>query len=163
TNKVYGAAVPGLRATYSGFVNGDTTNNLTAQAVLATTATASSPVGSYPITASGASGSNYTIAYVSGTLTVTAAPLTITANNTNKVYGAAGPTLTANYSGFVNGDTTVSLTTPASLSTTATAASPVGSYPITASGASGSNYTIAYVSGTLTIMAAPLTITANNT
>ena len=40
------------------------------------------------------------------------APLTITANNTNKVYGAAVPAFTASYSGFVNGDTASSLTTP---------------------------------------------------
>ena len=59
--------------------------------------------------------------------------------------------LTASYSGFVNGDTAANLATPVSLTTTATTASPVGGYPITASGASGSNYTIAYVSGTLTI------------
>ena len=41
---------------------------------------------------------------------MTAAPLTITANNQSKVYGAALPTLTASYSGFVNGDTSASLT-----------------------------------------------------
>ena len=40
-----------------------------------------------------------------GTLTVTTAALTITANNQTKVYGGALPTLTASYSGFVNGDT----------------------------------------------------------
>ena len=40
-------------------------------------------------------------------------PLTITADNQTKVYGAALPTLTASYSGFVNGDTAASLTTPA--------------------------------------------------
>ena len=48
---------------------------------------------------------DYTISYVAGTLTVTPAALTITANNQTKVYGAALPTLTASYSGFVNGDT----------------------------------------------------------
>ena len=77
--------------------------------------------------------------------------LTITAANTNKLYGAAVPALTASYSGFVNGDTASSLTTPPALTTTATAASPVGSYPITASGAASPNYTISYASGTLTV------------
>src|SRR5207237_1275264 len=131
TNKVYGTALPGFRADYTGFVNGDTTSKLTTQATLSTTATAASAVGNYAITGSGASASNDTIAFVNGTLTVTVAPLTITANNTNKIYGAAVPVLTAGYSGFVNGDTIASLTTPAILTTTATAASPVGSYPIT--------------------------------
>ena len=45
-----------------------------------------------------------------GTLTVTPAGLTITADDQTKVYGAALPTLTASYSGFVNGDTAASLT-----------------------------------------------------
>jgi len=40
---------------------------------LSTTATASSPVGTYAITASGASDANYTISFVNGTLTVTKA------------------------------------------------------------------------------------------
>jgi hypothetical protein len=151
TNKVYGAAVPALGASYSGFVNGDTTNSLTTRASLSTTATSASPAGSYPIAASGAAGTNYSIGYVAGTLTVTPAALTIAANNTNKVYGAAVPALGASYSGFVNGDTTNSLTTQASLSTTATATSTVGAYPIAASGAAGSNYTIGYVAGTLLI------------
>ena len=163
TNKVYGASVPVLSASYSGFVNGDTTNALSSQAALSTTATAASPAGSYSITASGASSTNYTIAYVAGTLTVTPAALTITALNTNKVYGAPVPVLSASYSGFVNGDTTNSLSAQAALSTTATAASPAGSYGITASGASSTNYTIAYVGGTLTVTPAALTITALNT
>ena len=163
TNKLYGAAVPALAATYGGFVNGDSAASLTTAPTLATTATASSPVGSYPITASGAAGSNYTIAYVGGTLSVNAAALTITAANTNKLYGAAVPALAATYGGFVNGDTAASLTTAPTLATTATASSPVGSYPITASGAAGSNYTIAYVSGALSVNAAALTITAANT
>ena len=110
------------------------------------------------------SDSNYTINYVSGTLTVTAAALTITANNQTKVYGAALPTLTASYSGFVNGDTASSLTTPPALSSTATAGSHVSGspYSITASGAVDSDYSISYVAGTLTVTTAPLTITANN-
>ena len=91
----------------------------------------------YTITASGAVDSDYSISYVGGTLTVTAAGLTITANNQTKVYGAALPTLTASYSGFVNGDTSANLTTQPTLTTTATAGSHVSGspYTITASGA----------------------------
>ena len=55
------------------------------------------------------------------------------------------------YSGFVNGDTAASLTAPATVSTSATAASAVGTYPITASGAVSASYTITYVTGTLTV------------
>jgi hypothetical protein len=161
-SKLYGAALPALTASYSGFVNGDTASGLTSPLALtttppalATTATTASPVGSYPITASGAASPNYTINYASGTLTVSPAALTITAANASKLYGATLPALTASYSGFVNGDTASSLTAPPALSTTATAASPAGSYPITASGAASPNYTMNFVGGTLTILPAP--------
>ncbi len=163
TNKVYGAALPVFTASYSGFVNGDTASSLTTPVTLGTSATASSPIGTYTITASGAAYTNYNISYFSGTLTVNPAALTITANDTNKVYGAALPTFTASYSGFVNGDTASSLTTPVSLGTSATASSPIGTYTITASGAAYTNYNISYVSGTLTVNPAALTITANDT
>jgi hypothetical protein len=161
-SKLYGAAVPVLTAIYSGFVNGDTASSLTAPPVLTTAATAASPVGTYPITASGAAGANYSITYASGTLTVSQAALTIAAANASKLYGAALPALTASYSGFVNGDTASSLATPPVLTTAATAASPVGIYPITINGAASPNYTMSYVSGTLTVSPAALTITAAN-
>ncbi len=161
TTKAYGAPLPAFMVTYAGFVNGDTNTSLTTQPTLSTTATAASNVGTYPITVNGATDANYTISFVSGTLTVTAAPLTITANPATKAYGAVLPTFTANYSGFVNGDTNISLTTQPAINTTATAASHVGTYPITVSGAADANYTISYVSGTLTVTAVPLTITPN--
>jgi len=162
TNKVYGAALPIFTASYSGFVNGDTASSLTTPVTLGSSATASSPIGTYTITASGAVETNYAIGYASGTLTVTTAALTITANSTNKVYAAALPAFTASYSGFVNGDSASSLTTPVTLGTSATASSPAGTYAITASGAVETNYAINYASGTLTIGAATLIVTAND-
>jgi hypothetical protein len=159
---VYGGTFPTLTASYSGFVNGDTPASLTTQPPLGTTATPSSHVGVYPITASGAVDANYIISYVGGTLTVTQAALTITADSQSMVYGGTFPTLTASYSGLVNGDTSASLSTQPTLSTTATPSSPVGNYPITASGAVDPDYSINYVSGTLTVTPAPLTITADS-
>ncbi len=162
--KLYGADVPALTVSYAGFVNGDTSANLTTQPTLATTATASSHVSGnpYTITASSAVDPDYSITYVGGSLTVTSVPLLITADNQTKVYGATLPVLTASYSGFVNGDTSVSLTTQPTLSTTALATSDAGAYPITASGAADSDYTISYAAGTLTVTQAPLLITADN-
>src|SRR5262249_48245357 len=58
---------------------------------------------------------------------------------------------TASYSGFVNGDTPASLTTPVALATDARASSPPGFYDIAASGATSSDYTITLNDGTLTI------------
>ncbi len=83
-SKLYGAAMPALTATYSGFVNGDTAGSLATPPALTTTATAASPVGSYPITAGGAASPNYAINLVGGTLTIspaaTAVLLTSSAN-----------------------------------------------------------------------------------
>jgi len=68
--KTYGTANPILTATYIGFVNFDTSTNLTTQPVLSTTAATNSPIGPYPISVSGAASPNYTINYIPGTLTV---------------------------------------------------------------------------------------------
>ncbi len=160
--KLYGAALPALSASYNGFVNGDTAGSLSTPPSLTTTATAASPVATYSITATGAAAANYAISYVPGTLSVTPAALTITADNKTKLYGAALPVLSASYSGFVNGDTAGSLTTPPSLTTTATAASPVATYSITATGAAAANYAISFVPGTLSVTPAALTIAADN-
>ena len=79
-------------------------------------------------------------------------------------YGGPMPPLTFEYSGLVNGDTPASLTTPPTLTTTATDASHVAGspYPITAGGAVDSDYAISYVSGSLTVTPAPLTIAADD-
>jgi gliding motility-associated-like protein len=88
---------------------------------------------------------------VSQTLTVTAAPLTITADDKTKIAGSANPPLTASFTGLVYGETSSVLTTQPTIATTATNASPAGTYPITASGAAAANYAISYVAGTLTV------------
>ena len=77
-------------------------------------------------------GVDYSTATATVNLTVNKAILTVTANNASNVYGTANPAFTPTYSGFVNGDTSAVLTGSPSLTTTATAASPVGSYTITA-------------------------------
>ena len=154
---VYGTAIPALTVSYTGFVNGDSQSNLTTQPVVTTTATAASGVGSYTITPDGAAAKNYTITYVNGTLTITPATLTITADDQTKIAGSENPTLTVTYSGFVNEDSQNNLTTLPTVITTATTTSPVGTYPITASGAVDVNYNITYVAGTLTV-GAPLSI-----
>src|SRR4051812_41254716 len=69
------------------------------------TATLASHVGTYAVTASGAASGNYAITYVAGTLTVTAASLTVTVNDSTKTYGQVNPSFSVSYGGFVNGDT----------------------------------------------------------
>ncbi|MFI5457897.1 MAG: MBG domain-containing protein [Isosphaerales bacterium] len=120
--------------------------------------TSTLPAGHHTISAVYSGDLTYTITYVNGQLTVKKAPLTITAASQTMVAGQAVPSLTASFSGFVNGDTAASLTTPPTISTPATSASPAGSYPIVASGAGSPNYTIRFVNGTLTVLPALATV-----
>jgi len=159
-NMPYGGPVPALTASYSGFVNGDNASRLTTPPTLSTTAAISSPVGTYPITAAGAQSPNYTISYNAGTMTVQRATLTVTPNPITFTYGGTLPGLTLSYSGFVNGDNVSSLTSAPSTNTTASSSSPVGTYPITTTGGSSSNYNFVYNTGTVTINPATIQVTA---
>src|SRR2546425_306578 len=96
--------------------------------------------------------------------TVNKATLTVTADNQSKAYGAANPSLTYSFSGFVNGDTASAVSGTPTLSTTATNSSAVGSYPITitAGTLAAVNYNFSLVNGTLTVNKATLTVTADN-
>src|SRR5665213_410780 len=116
-------------------------------------------VGSCVVDADQAASSNYGAAStVQQTIPVTAAPLMVTASSPTAVYGAAVPAVTASYGGFVNGDSQATLTTAPTCSTTATAGAGVGSYATSCSGAVDPNYTIGYVTGTLTVARADQTI-----
>jgi len=160
-NMTYGGALPSLGVSYTGFVNGDNSFSLTTQPTLSTTATSASPAGTYPITASGAVDPNYTFTYQTGMMTVGKAALTVSADNKAMPLGGPLPPLTITYTGFVNGDNPSSLITAPSATTTATAASPAGAYPIIPHGGASPNYTFSYVNGTLAVAQAVLTITAN--
>jgi hypothetical protein len=108
---------------------------------------------------------NYTTVTATVNITVSKAALTVTANNASRVYGVANPSFTPIYSGFVNGDTSAALTGSPSLTTTATAASPVGSYPITAAAGTlaATNYSFVFVNGTLTITKATSGLSVTST
>jgi hypothetical protein len=94
---------------------------------------------------------NYTLTYVGADLTITKATLTVTADNKSKQYSDPIPPFTVTYSGFVNGEDETVLGGALSCTTTATATSAPGTYPITCSGQTSSNYTITYRAGTLTV------------
>ena len=156
-SKVYGAAMPALTASYTGFVNGDTAATaLTGSPALTTVATAIYNVGSYAITTAVGTlaAASYTFKFAPGTLTITPAVLTVTAGNRSKVVGAALPSLGYAIAGFVNGDLQVhAVTGVPALTTTATQASPVGTYPITVAlgTLAARDYTFTFVDGTLTV------------
>jgi GH35 family endo-1,4-beta-xylanase len=151
---VYGGALPTLTASYNGLVNGDTPNVISGLSL--GTVPANSHVGSYSITPAGGTDPDYTITLVGGTLTITPAALTVQVNNTTKAYGSPNPAFSVSYTGLVNGDTGSALGVSPSYSTIATAGSVVGSYGVTVSGLTSSDYTISYAAGTLTVIPATL-------
>jgi hypothetical protein len=156
-SRLYGSANPAFTGTLTGVNPAD---GITV--TYTTSATLTSPVGTYPIlpVLVDPLGKlvNYTITSVNGTLTVTPAPLTITTNSATRVYGNANPTLSGTITGLKNGDAITA--TYSSVGVT----SPVGTFPITATlsdpGAKLGNYTVTTSGGGLTITPAPLAVTA---
>jgi hypothetical protein len=157
-SRPYGAANPPLTINYNGFVNGDIASVLDSPPASSTTATPASPVGTYPITLTGGTDNDYNLLLVNGTLTVTPAPLTVTANSATKVYGQPNPTFTGNISGIQNNENIT-----ATYSSSATDTSLAGTYPIVPTlmdpdGKLG-NYTVILINSTLTITPATLAVT----
>ncbi len=165
--------------TVTGKVNAATYGNVFSQDAYtgnpimgSTGAPASAGVGSYPVTVN-TSGITPPAGYGSsigaaGTLTVTGAPLTITAGSVAKTYGQS-PTLSAfSTSGALqNGETltSVNLSSAGTTASAAVAGSPYAIVPSAAAGGNGfsaANYAISYVNGSLTISPAALTVTASN-
>ena len=99
TVREYGDANPEFQFAYSGFKNDDDADCLTTPPTVVTSATPTSSVGEYEITPNGAEATNYVISYTNGTLTVNKAPLTILAENAERVYGDENPKFTFAYSG----------------------------------------------------------------
>jgi hypothetical protein len=101
----------------------------------------------------------YQLIYVGDTLTVTAKPLTITADNKSKNAGGSTPTFTFHSAGLSGSDAVGSVTynfSSGSYSSSTTPPTTDGAYTITPSAAvfstgSASNYTITYETATYTI------------
>ena len=98
----------------------------------------------------------------SASVTVNKATLTVTASSTSVSYGSAVPAIAPSYSGWVNGDTSSSLTTAPGCTTVYTATSPVSGspYATSCSGGVSSNYTFNYVAGTVTVAKATPSVSA---
>jgi hypothetical protein len=158
----FGGDIPAITPMYGGFVNGDNQFDLSAQPTCTTTATDTSPPGTYPTTCSGAASANYNFNYVQGTVSIVRAVLDVTASSATISYGSTPPAITPFYDGFLNGDGPSSLTTQPTCSTTVTAGTPVGGYTSSCSGGSSPNYTLVYHPGTITVKKAVLTVTAQD-
>ena len=156
--RVYGDPDPAFTGTITGLRGTDVIT-----ATYSSPATAGSPVGTYPIVPNFIDPAgvlnNYNLILTTGTLTITPAPLSVTADNASRVYGDPNPVFTGAIVGIKNGDNIT-----ATYTSVANAASPVGTYPIVANLIDFthklSNYTVTKTDGVLTITQAPLTVTA---
>src|SRR6266446_4668247 len=189
-NKGYdGSVYSPFTATLSGFVNSETDAGLRGSAALSGyasytgTATTAVNANATPYTITPTMGSlsatNYDFPaanFVNGSLTISKAHLTVTADNKNKGYdGSVYSPFTATLSGFVNSETDAGLRGSAALSGyasytgTATTAVNASATPYTITPTMGSlsatNYDFPaanFVSGSLTINKVHLTVTADN-
>ncbi|MFW0718302.1 MBG domain-containing protein [Pedobacter sp. N23S346] len=159
SSKVYGDAVPTLSGSVTGFVNAEnlataTTGNIT----WSTTATATSPVGSYAITGAGLIAVNYDFVQATSNataLTIGAKTVTVTAAAKSKTYGDADPALTYTFAPALVGTDTFTG------SLTRSPGENVGTYAINQGTlALNGNYTLTYISADLTIGAKTVTVTA---
>ncbi|MCY1636693.1 MBG domain-containing protein [Marinifilum sp. D737] len=161
-SKAYGETNPALTLSYDGFVNGENASDLSTVPTASSSAGANTGVGSSVITASGGASDNYSFKYVNGNLTINKAELTVTADDKSKTYGDENPAFTVSYSGFVNGENELDLTTAPTAHSNANQFTGVGSMPITLTNGTADNYSFKYVNGILTINKAELTVRADD-
>ena len=140
----YGDAMPEFGFTSEGM-------DVTGVPEITCEATATSPVGTYPIVIARGSVTNNNDTYVNGVLTIEKAPLTITAKDYTRYVGEENPVFEADYAGFKNDETNEVLISQPTFTCEANATSTEGEYPIVVSGAEAQNYEITYVDGKLTI------------
>ena len=153
--KVYGASDPALTFTNNGGLAAADFTGALGRA-------AGDSVGTYAITLGDLSaGTNYdlTLAATTVDFTIRKRTLTISAENTSKLYGAENPVFTGSIVGVQNSDpVTLSFTTAADNS------SGVGSYAIVPHANGGeavlANYDVEAANGTLTVSKAPLSASA---
>ncbi|MGJ1286463.1 MBG domain-containing protein [Sphingobacterium spiritivorum] len=147
----------GNGVTYNGFVNGENEQHLQGSLSYTGTAIGAKNVGSYFITPGGYTSANYAITYQDGSLTISKANLTVTADAKTKVYGSSDPSLTYKVTGMVNNDAVTVVTGTLKRAT----GENIGTYVISNNDLAASNYTITYVAANLTITKANLTVTAD--
>lgn len=154
----YGDAPANDGVSYSGFVNNETSSVLGGTLAYSYSYSQYGNVGSYTITPSGYTSSNYTISYTTGTLTVIAKPITVTITPKSSVYGSARVALSAADNGIVNNDTGVY-----TLSCDVTETTGVGGYAITGTDTSD-NYDVTFVgeAGAYTVLPKDVTVAAEN-
>ncbi len=157
--KVYGDSDPALTFTVGNLAAGDTATGVTTGAL--TRAVGETVAGGpYAITQGTlALNGNYNLTgFTPSNLTITAAPLSVTASAATKVYGQADPALGFTATGFKLTDTAGTVLTGA-LARAAGETVAGGPYAIgQGTLAAGANYAVTFTGNALTITPAPLTI-----
>ncbi|MGE0077819.1 MAG: LamG-like jellyroll fold domain-containing protein [Bacteroidales bacterium] len=102
--------------------------------------------------------SNYNTVNKTVSLTVSKTMLTVSANDTSRVYGNSDPVFRLNYTGFVNGENTSVIDMLPIGSTKTSATTDVGSYNIAVSGGNDNNYDFTYVGASMKITTRTLTL-----
>ena len=134
--RVYGDANPTFEYTVSGGAISS------GQPAITCSATKASSVGAYDIVISQGTISDSNVQYTNGTLTITAAPLIISAGSYTMRQGDSMPLFTASYNGFKNGEDEDVLMSKPQLVCEAGMDSAPGTYKITIGGATAKNYNI---------------------
>ena len=142
--RIYGESNPAFDYTVDG-------EALVGEPQISCEATATSPVGTYPIVVRQGTVGNYNTKYVNGTLTITKAPLTITVQNEEIFVGQKLPDFKVTYSGFKNDETDEVLTSHAKATAQVNNTLTAGVYAVTVAGAEAQNYEMKYINGQLTI------------
>ncbi|MFM7870382.1 MAG: MBG domain-containing protein, partial [Actinomycetota bacterium] len=153
----YGDAEPGYTYNITGFVNGE--DEGTAAGYVAPTCDSNydqfDAVGPYTISCTGGTATNYTFdTTATAILTVGAAQLTVDPSDMTRHYGAPEPAFDFDVTGFMGSDSTISAAgyTGPNCNSDYDAGDPVGTYTITCSGGSATDYTFDTTStATLTI------------
>lgn len=160
-SRLYGEENPNFKCNLTGFISGE--ENAIQRYIFDTEASVSSDCGDYSVSASIIS-ENYLAKITSGTLTVTKAPLTVLAEDAERVYGDSNPVFSRSYLGFKLSDNeSTAFTSLPQITCVATKTSDVGEYIITVSNGIAPNYEIKeYKHGILTIKKTPLVLTAKD-
>jgi len=164
TNRPYAGTNPPFQGTLQNLLNGDAIS-----AAWVCAATPGSPVGNYPIVPAwndpGGLLPSYNLVTNAGVLGVLPVPLSVTAVDGNRPYGATNPAFAGLLIGLMNGDAiTASFQTAATLTTPAGVYGPASPFAITPvlTDPFGrlANYTLLSTNGTLTITKATLPLIA---
>ncbi len=154
-SREYGLNNPTYNATGSGFLSGEFNRSLVEYNEISVLA----GIGHYTLTPSAYVDPNYSISYVDGSLEITKAPLTLTANSFSREYGLENPSFSFFDSEYRLGHSSSDVFSDIQLSSTAAVTSSVGTYSIDLDVTqTNENYDVTLQSGKLTITKAPLLV-----